>query len=160
MRREAPFAGGPLPRYLLLGSTLFLVLFGALMVYSASSVVNFVSLGDSAYHFRRQLAGIILGAVLLIVAMRVDYRRVRLVGPATWLLSVLLLLVVLINGVGKWGATRWIDVGPLTVQPSELAKIGCVMVAALLVHQYGEGRIAASAFWKRLGLTVGSVSAL
>lgn len=160
MRREAVFAGGLLARYLLLGSTLFLVLAGIVMVYSASSVVNFVSLQDSGYHLRRQVVGVLVGVAFLLVAMTADYRKVRLLGPATWLVSVLLLVVVLVDGVGKWGATRWIDVGPLTIQPSELAKMGCAMVAALLVHQYGENRIAASTFWKRLGLTVGIVAAL
>lgn len=160
MRREASFAGGPLPRYLLLGSTLFLVLAGIVMVYSASSVVNFVSLQDSGYHLRRQVIGVLVGTVFLALAMKMDYRRARLMGPVALVISVVLLVVVLVTGVGKWGATRWIDLGPVTIQPSELAKIGCVMVAALLVHRYGEGRITASSFWKSLGLSVGIVAAL
>lgn len=157
MKGRATYAGGPLPRYLLLGSMLFLLLGGLVMVYSASSVADFVSLQDSAYHLRRQALGALLGAILLIVAMSVDYRKVRLAGPAVWGLSVIMLVMVLVIGVGKWGATSWLDVGPMTIQPSELAKIGCVMLTALLVHQYRAGRIDTGTFWRWLAVVVGVV---
>ncbi|MDY0088283.1 MAG: putative lipid II flippase FtsW [Coriobacteriia bacterium] len=158
--QEKVFAGGPLPRYLLLGSMLFLLLGGMVMVYSASSVADYVNFQDSAYHLKRQAIGMLLGTVALVVAMVVDYRKAKAVGPMIWGASVLMLLFVLVKGVGKWGATRWIDLGPLTVQPSELAKIGCVMMAALLVQQYRSGRIDTASFWKRIAFSTLSVAAL
>jgi cell division protein FtsW len=160
MNARATYAGGPLPRYLLLGSMLFLLLGGMVMVYSASSVADFVNLQDSAYHLKRQAFGALLGMIALIVAMTVDYRKVRLAGPVLWGLSVIMLVMVLVLGVGKWGATRWIDLGPFTIQPSELAKIGCVMLAALLVHQYRAGRIDSGTFWRWLAVAVGVVATL
>lgn len=158
--RETVFAGGPLPRYLLLGSMLFLLLGGMVMVYSASSVADYVNLHDSAYHLKRQAIGMVLGVVALVIAMAVDYRKVKVIGPVIWSGSVLMLLYVLVKGVGKWGATRWIDFGPLTLQPSELAKIGCVMVAALLAEQYRSGRIGTADFWKRVAFTTLVVAVL
>jgi len=160
MKGRTDYAGGALPRYLLLGSMLFLLLGGLVMVYSASSVADFVNLQDSAYHLKRQVFGAALGGIMLLVAMMVDYRKVKAAGPLLWVASVLMLLVVLVMGVGKWGATRWIDLGPLTVQPSELAKIACVMVVALLVNQYRAGRIDTGAFWRWVLVVVGSVAAL
>jgi len=160
MKGRATYAGGPLPRYLLLGSMLFLLLGGLVMVYSASSVADFVSLQDSAHHLKRQALGALLGAISLVVAMTVDYRKVRLAGPVVWGLSVIMLVMVLVMGVGKWGATSWLDVGPFTIQPSELAKIACVMVTALLVHQYRAGRIDTGTFWRWLGVVVGVVAVL
>lgn len=160
MRGRTDYAGGALPRYLLLGSTLFLLLGGLVMVYSASSVADFVNLQDSAYHLKRQIVGALLGGVLLLVAMAVDYRKLKTAGPALWLGSVLLLVAVLVMGVGKWGATSWIDLGPFTFQPSEAAKIACVMVVALLVHQFRAGRIDSGAFWRWTAVVVGVVVVL
>ena len=157
MKERATYAGGPLPRYLMLGSMLFLLLGGMVMVYSASSVADFVNLQDSAYHLRRQAIGALLGGVALLVAMSLDYRKARWAGPAVWGVSVLGLLLVIALGVGKWGATRWLDLGPFTVQPSEFAKLGCVMVTALLLQQYRSGRIDKGTFWRRLSLIVGVV---
>ncbi len=160
MEGRGDYAGGALPRYLLLGSTLFLLLGGLVMVYSASSVADFVNLQDSAHHLKRQVLGALLGGIMLLVAMAVDYRKAKATGPVLWLSSVLMLLVVLVIGVGKWGATRWIDLGPLTIQPSEVAKIACVMVVALLVHRYRAGRIDTGAFWRWVAVVVGSVAVL
>ncbi|MDF1542544.1 MAG: putative lipid II flippase FtsW [Anaerosomatales bacterium] len=160
MKEHTRYAGGPLPRYLMLGSMLFLLFGGMVMVYSASSVADFVNLQDSAYHLRRQAIGALAGGVALVVAMSLDYRKARWAGPALWGVSVLGLLLVVALGVGKWGATRWLDLGPFTVQPSEFAKLGCVMVAALLLQQYRSGRIDRGTFWRRVGLVVGVVVVL
>ena len=72
-RRE--FAGGPVPRYLLLGSAVFLTAFGLTMVYSASSVSALVKDGSSIHYFVRQLAFVGLGALFALAAARFDYRR-------------------------------------------------------------------------------------
>jgi cell division protein FtsW len=157
VRDHATYAGGPLPRYLLLGSMLFLLLGGMVMVYSASSVADYVNLQDSAYHLKRQAAGAVIGGIMLVFAMFVDYRKVRWAGPLIWGISFLGLLLVAAIGVGKWGATRWIDLGPFTLQPSEFAKLGCVMLTALMLQQYRAGRLDQGTFWRRLGLMLGLV---
>ncbi len=151
------YAGGPLPRYLLLFATLFLLFGGLIMVYSASSVADLAQQQDSMYHLKRQALGALGGLVLMAVAMLVDYRRARWASIAVYGGSLIGLGLVFFMGVGKWGATRWIDMGFFTIQPSEYAKLGCVMVAALLIQQHQSGRISSADFWRRLFGAVGIV---
>ncbi len=160
MAGRTGYAGGPAARYLLLFVTAFLVLGGLLMVYSASSAADVVRLGDGAHHLKRQAAGVLAGIVLMLIAMSVDYRRIRWFPLAMWGASIIGLGVVLLMGVGKWGATRWIDLGPVTIQPSEFAKIGCVLLAALLVHQYHQGRLTTEQFWLRTAASTGAAAGL
>ena len=65
------------PDYLLLASTIALLVLGALMVYSASFVVAHNEYNDDAYFLNRQLMWIAVGGVALLLAMRIDYRRWR-----------------------------------------------------------------------------------
>ncbi|MBS3957609.1 MAG: putative lipid II flippase FtsW [Clostridiales bacterium] len=160
MAPRTGYAGGLRARYTLLFATFFLLCGGVLMVYSASSASDVVRLQDGAHHLKRHLAAIALGFTFMAAAMAVDYRRMRWSGPALWIISLTGLVIVLVNGVGKWGATRWIDLGPFTIQPSELAKIGCVLVAAILVQQYRQKTLTASQFWLRIVTIAGAPSAL
>ena len=94
------FAGGPVPRYLLLGATVFLTAFGLTMVYSASSVSALVKEGSSVHFFVRQLAFVGLGAILAFVAARFDYRRFQSsLGMKAWWVSIGLLLVTYVLGI-------------------------------------------------------------
>lgn len=154
------YAGGARARYLFLGATCFLLLFGAVMVYSASSVADFVSHGDSAHHFKRQLMWIAVGFVAMFVGMKFDYRRLRSLAWTFYAICLAGLGLVLVMGVGKWGATRWIDVGGFTIQPSEYAKLACVLVTALLIGEFQSRRISEKVFWGRLALSTGAVAVL
>lgn len=158
MSGRTAYAGGSLPRYLLLFSTLFLLLGGLIMVYSASSVADFVNHQDSMHHLKRQALGALGGLILMAIAMFVDYRKAKWAWVAIYGGSLVGLVLVFVMGVGKWGATRWIDLGPFTIQPSEFAKLGCVMVTALLVAQLRAGRITPAEFWRRLFSAVGIVA--
>ena len=117
-------------RYLLLGATVFLALGGLLMIFSASSASDFLKFGNSMYHVERQAIFLALGFVVLFAASRLPVSLVRRAGWLVLGVSDLGLLVVMVMGIGKFGATRWIDLGFATVQPSELAKLGCVLVVA------------------------------
>lgn len=134
------------PAYLLLGATAALVLGGLLMVYSASSVADYVQYGDSAYHLKKQLVIALAGAVAMLVVSRWDFRSTRgaRIAPAVvawglWAAATIGLVAVDFAGVAKWGATRSIAIGPLFLQPSEFAKGGCVLVTALLLVQWRRG---------------------
>ncbi|MHB1018216.1 MAG: FtsW/RodA/SpoVE family cell cycle protein [Coriobacteriia bacterium] len=128
--------------YWLLGTTLVLVLGGILMVYSASSVADYVQYQDSAYHLKKQAIFALFGAVALYLASRWDFRTRRsgthVLSPQVlawgiWGIALVGLLVVQFMGVGKWGATRSINLGFGYVQPSEYAKLGCLLVTAVLI---------------------------
>jgi cell division protein FtsW len=133
------------PAYLLLVATCFLALGGLLMIYSASSVSDYVKLGDSAYHLKKQIQFIAAGGILMYLLSWWDFRarrsgwdprRPEVFAWAVWGVSVLGLLAVEIAGVTGGGATRWIDIGPVSVQPSEYAKLGCLLVVVVLLVQW------------------------
>ena len=150
------FAGGPVPRYLLLGATVFLTAFGLTMVYSASSVSALVKESSSVHYFLRQLAFVGLGGILAVVAARFDYRRFQgALGLQAWWAAIGLLVVTYGLGVVRGGARRWIPLGFVNLQPSEFAKIACVLVAASLAIEWQRGRLETSTYLGRLGLFVG-----
>jgi cell division protein FtsW len=123
----------PSARYLLLGATLLLALGGLLMIFSASATKDFLDLGDSYYHLVRQAQFLAIGLVGMLVCMRVPAELLKRTGWGILLVSDALLLAVYVLGVGKWGATRWLDLGFTNLQPSEFAKLGCVLVIAGIV---------------------------
>lgn len=109
-----------------------LVLLGMVMMLSASAVVS-INTSDSAWSlFRRQVVWTAIGTVAMFTAMRVDYRRLRVLAVPAVLGSVVLLVAVLIPGFGvsSYGATRWLALGPVSFQPSEIAKLALVLFAA------------------------------
>lgn len=114
--------------------TTILSAYGVVMVYSASNYAANVQFGDSFYFAKKQLVGFLLGCIGMVVASKFDYRffqkkRVRYFGL---ILSVVLLALVFVPGLGQtnYGATRWIGVAGVTLQPSEIAKYGLVIFSA------------------------------
>jgi cell division protein FtsW len=113
------FAGGAVARYLLLGSTVFLTIFGLVMIYSASSISAYVKEGSASHFFVRQLAFALIGGVLAVVIARFDYRRLNgPLGIQAWYVSVGLLGITYAYGVVRGGAQRWIPLGFIQLQPS------------------------------------------
>ncbi len=102
---------------------------GLVMVLSASSVTALDETGSSWYHFQRQGIWFALALVAMVVTMRTDYRSLRrLAGPGL-ILAIAALVVVLIPNVGTSsnGSQRWLVAGPISVQPSEIAKLAVVL---------------------------------
>ncbi|HEX4867814.1 MAG TPA: putative lipid II flippase FtsW [Acidimicrobiales bacterium] len=113
-------------------------LLGLVMVLSASSVSSLDTYGSSWYVVMRQAMWMAIGVAGCIAVMRVDYHRWRRLALPALGLSGILLALVLVPGIGTSanGATRWIGYGPLTLQPSELAKLTVlVFVADLLARR-------------------------
>ena len=130
------------PRLVLIAVVVILTCFGFLMVYSASSITSLTSdaLGnDPAYYLKRQLAFAAAGTGFAVFIATRDYHLwgktlVRII----WILTIGLLLLIFlpIAGSDAYGATRWIAIGPFTLQPSEFAKITIILVAADLAERY------------------------
>lgn len=115
--------------------TLALVAFGLVMVYSATSAAAAVGNRDPSYYLKRQGIYALAGLVLLAVAARVDYRKLRRAAGGLVLASIVLLLAVLAIGESVNGARRWLQLGPLAFQPSELAKLAlAIWTAAYLAR--------------------------
>lgn len=108
---------------------------GLVMVLSASSVEALHEEGSSWRYFNRQVVWMALGAAVLAVTMRVDYRRWRRLAGPLLLVSFVLLVLVLAPGVGITvnGATRWLGWGPFGIQPSEIAKLALLLWTANLM---------------------------
>jgi cell division protein FtsW len=108
----------------LFGAVLTLVLFGALMVYSASAVMAADKYGYGNYFLYRQLAWAFAGLVAIAILMQMDYKRLAspmVVFPALALEIVLLVAVLFTHPTNN--ASRWLHFGVASFQPSELAKI-------------------------------------
>ncbi len=102
-----------------------LIAIGVVMIYSSSGVYALKEQGDSAYYLNRHLLFLLLGILLMILAMAIDYYELRKAAKPLLLLAIFLLVIVLIPGIGKesHGARRWFQVGPLSFQPSEMTKL-------------------------------------
>lgn len=114
--------------------------FGVLMVYSASFYAVETVYGDKFYFMKKQLVGFIIGIGAMAAASLFPYRKLlKLKWPAL-IISLVLLAAVFIPGVGResYGATRWIGLGPITIQPSEIAKYGFVIFAAAYASENPE----------------------
>ena len=117
---------------LLLGSTAFLVGSGLVMVLSASSVSAFAEYGDSFLFVQRQAAYAVVGVLALLVTSRMRYDAWRRLAGPPLLVTLAMLVLVLIpaHGIEAYGSSRWFRLGPVTVQPSELAKLSLIVFAA------------------------------
>ena len=116
--------------YSLLVIILFLVGFGLVMVYSASSYTAALDYGDSAYFFKRQAIFAVMGVACMLVISKIDYHFLkRLTVPAFIGIGIMVIAVLLV-GSASGGSTRWLELGPLRFQPSELAKMAIIMFVA------------------------------
>jgi cell division protein FtsW len=121
---------------LLFTATLVLVCTSVVMVYSASAVWSLDRADDQYLFLFKQLTWAVIGLCLLPVIMRIDYRAYR--EPVviwTALAIVGLLLVAVLFGRPVKGATRWLNMGGLGIQPSELAKLAIVLFVAALLER-------------------------
>jgi cell division protein FtsW len=124
-------------RWLLL-ITVLLVAVGLVFVLSASQALAYLQHLSTLYYFERQLFSVGLGAVALLVLMRVDYHRLKpLILPGTVAVTVLLVLVPL-AGVQVNGARRWFAIGGVVIQPTELAKLAFGLFISAWVVKRGE----------------------
>ena len=110
--------------------TLGLVAFGLVMVYSATSAPAALAETDPMSYLKKQGVYALFGVALMMVASRFDYRRLRLLAPALVLTALAGCAAVLVIGSRINGARRWIELGPATFQPSELAKLAMAVWAA------------------------------
>lgn len=125
--------------HLVLGSGGLLILLGLIMVLSASSVASYASSGSSFSVFEKQALWFAMGLPGLVIGLRMPTRYTRKLGYPLLLVSLVALVAVLIPGIGRnvYGARRWIALGPLQLQPSELAKVALVLAGAdLLARKY------------------------
>jgi cell division protein FtsW len=120
--------------------TLILVGLGILMVYSASAIRAQEQFGDPSFFLKRHVVWAVVGLTTLIGVLGQNYRQLQRWAPLLYLISVVLLIVVLIPGVGTKvnGARRWLRFAGLSFQPAEFAKFGLILYMSRLLANKGE----------------------
>ena len=116
-----------------------LVIFGLVMLYSASSIYSYNQTGDYTAVFFKQTIFVAIGAILAIAIALIPYQKYSFkLCVAALIIFIPLLIYVLVVGDAALGARRWIDLGFTTLQPSEFAKIALMLVLAHLVNRCRE----------------------
>ena len=125
--------------YPLLIVTAGLTLFGILMVYSASSYYSLLTYGNEFNYMYKQVFGVVAGLIVMFALTMLDYRLLIKFRWAILGVGIILLAIVLIPGVGIeiYGARRWLNLGFITLQSSEVAKFAYIIfVAAYMAKNY------------------------
>jgi cell division protein FtsW len=145
VRRERHEAAYPL-----LVAVMALTALGIVMVYSASSVRSYLGTADAAAEGLEQLVWAGLGLIGLVVAARLDFRHLRYLAIPIYVITLVLLVVVLVPGIGAEinGSRRWIIIpGIGSVQPAEFAKLAVVLYLAHWLDRRGRQ---VRSFWNGL----------
>ena len=151
--------GSHLEYHLLVLVTLGLVAFGLVMVYSASSARALLSADAPSYYLKRQAIYAVMGLVALVILSRFDFHRLRHATQPLLAVTFVLLVAVLAIGTAVNGARRWIPIGFMNFQPSELAKLVLALwTAALLARRPAPRTLGELA--KPIGVVVGLACAL
>ncbi|MBA3640338.1 MAG: putative lipid II flippase FtsW [Acidobacteriota bacterium] len=142
-------------------ATLALVCTSIVMVYSATAIV-LAERGDNPYlYLLKQGTFALVGLAVVLVIMRIDYRTYRQpVVIWTVLGAVAVALVVVLFGREVKGATRWLSIGPLGIQPSEVAKIAVIMFIAAVLERRMERIDEPSYALLPIGVVLGTVVGL
>lgn len=140
-----------------------LVALGLVTVYSASFALGSLEYDNAYYFVIKQAMWAAIGAVLLVVLMRIDYQWLRTISPLLMLAAVVSLAAVLIPGIGidRYGASRWIALGPLPpLQPSEFAKLALIIYVAAWLSSKQRNITSFSGGFFPFVLMVGTVAGL
>ncbi len=133
--------------YSLLFIVLFLLGFGLIMVYSTSSYEANLDLGDSAYYLKKQLFATILGLVAMIFVANVPYHFWERFAVIGYIVSVVLILLIIPFGHESHGAKRWLYIGPISLQPAEVAKLCMILFLASMICTMGKQIRYRKGFW-------------
>jgi len=131
-----PLSKGSIDMWFLLWSML-LICFGAVMSYSASAVYAEQEYDSPTYFLWRYIIFTVIAVAVTAIFVALARPWIwRIFGVLAYAAAVLLLILVIFIGDTGGGAQRWIEIGPITIQPSEIAKTAVVMILALYMSKY------------------------
>ncbi len=125
--------------YTLLFIIIFLICFGLVMLYSTSAYNAQLKRGDGAYYLKKQLFATGLGFAAMLVISRIDYHFWRRFAGLAYIAAFGLCVFVIFKGTESHGQSRWLQLGPLSFQPSEFAKIVVILFLATLISKMPKG---------------------
>lgn len=122
-------------------AVLALMTIGLVMLFSASYPYAYQKYnGDSYYFFKRQLVFAVLGVIVMIVVSKINYKWVRIIEKPLFVVTIFLLVLVLFYHVNLEDRSedfkRWIPLGPITLQPSDIAKFSLVLTLSAYIGKY------------------------
>lgn len=138
--------------YSLLFIVLFLLGFGLIMVYSTSSYEANLDFGDSAYYLKKQLFATVLGLIAMTVVANIPYHFWEKFAVLGYIVSAVLILLIIPFGHEAGGAKRWIYIGPISLQPAEVAKLGMILFLASMICNMGKAIRTRKGFWMVIGM--------
>jgi rod shape determining protein RodA len=125
--------------WVLMLAVLALVTLGTLLVWSATAHRDTLTGGEPTAYLKKTLVNVAIGLVLMVMVLATDHRWVRILAPLVYLASIVGLLLVLVMGSTINGSRSWLQLGGMSVQPSEFAKLAVIIGMALLVAERFEG---------------------
>ena len=137
--------------YSLLFTIIFIMAFGLVMIYSASSYMAQLKYGDAAYFMMRQLKIGVAGLVVALVISKMDYHWYARFALFAYALSYVLMIVVSLFGKVVNGKRRWLQLGPVSFQPTEFVKIALIVLLASVITQMGRKVNS----WKAMAVVMG-----
>lgn len=140
---------------------IILLCLGTVMVFSASYPNAITEKNDATFYIRRQLMWLAVGAVVMIAAAAVPHQAYKKAAPSVAIASLALLVLVLIMGTARGVARRWIYVGSVSIQPSEIAKLALILTLAWYIDKHFEevssGRLSKKKTYRRSVLVPGVI---
>ena len=135
--KEKKEKGIPYFDYNLLFIVIFLLCFGLVMLYSSSAYTSAIKNHDSMHYLKLQIRNIVLGLIPMVFLAKVDYRYWKKLGFFAYIVSLILCVLVFVPKIGSssHGSSRWIGIGPIQFQPSEVAKIAVILFMAMIIDK-------------------------
>lgn len=121
------------PDYIILLCVILLVMFGIIMVFSSSYYTSGRGDGDMYEYLKKELVFAVLGFIAMFVATKIPHRNWVRFAKIAYIVSCILLVLVIFMGKEVGGAKRWIEIGPLSFQPSEIAKISVILALSTML---------------------------
>ena len=112
-------------------AVILITVYGTLMVFSAGTAYAEARYDDSLYFIKRQAVWLVIGFTVMLISSRIHPDLIKKYTPHLYVATIFLLLLVLAVGFVGNGAQRWISIGPITIQPSEIAKISIILMLSL-----------------------------
>lgn len=127
------------PDWAIFFTVITLLAIGIVMVFSASSIKADQQFNDAYYFLKRQLLWALIGIPAMLVAMNIDYWHLQKWAKPILFATLILLVLVLVPGIGRVvnGARRWIGVGPIGFNPSEVTKVSLTIFLASFLSRRG-----------------------
>lgn len=129
--------------YSMLAVVIILICFGLVMLYSASAyeAASDAAIGDDMFYFRRQAMNSLIALAAALIVSFIDYHAAVFFAPVVYIIAMAAMGAVRFTPLGRTvnGATRWLQIGSYSFQPSEIAKIAVILMIPLLIVKMGRG---------------------